>query len=228
MSVFAPDAFPEWLRVSLFWLGVALALFGVAATVWHFRRKIGLGKATGESTLPRPNFAPEVSSEFDYPYPKAVLKLRIQNQRGTRRGDDKGVPFAMSLAAQLQNDHNADLKNCSVVLREISGLERGNELTGLRFSLPKDGIVRKAPTLVSQFTMVRRNMSDTVTPEPFLLTVGGKTYPLSENSTYNLRLELISGSPHSTICHVQIDTGTDLDAEARIVSQEVAERTGGK
>ena len=162
---------------------------------------------------------------FGYPYAKAVLKLRIQNPKGTRRGNAKGVPFAMSLAAQLQNDHGGDLKNCSVVLREITGLEGGSELTGAKFKIPKNGIVRKSPNIVSQFTMVRRDMSDRVTPEPFLLLVGDRTIPLSENSTYTLRLELMSESPHSTMCQVQINTGEGLDAEAIVIDHQVSART---
>ena len=37
MSAFAPDAFPEWSRVLLFWAGVVLALVGIVAAAWHFR-----------------------------------------------------------------------------------------------------------------------------------------------------------------------------------------------
>lgn len=37
VSIFAPDAFPQWLRVILFWVGVALLALGLAAAIWHFR-----------------------------------------------------------------------------------------------------------------------------------------------------------------------------------------------
>lgn len=37
VGIFAPDAVPEWLRIALFWTGVALLAIGVAAAVWHYR-----------------------------------------------------------------------------------------------------------------------------------------------------------------------------------------------
>lgn len=39
MSVFAPDAVPDWIRVSLFWCGVGLLIVGVFAATWHHRPK---------------------------------------------------------------------------------------------------------------------------------------------------------------------------------------------
>lgn len=39
MGIFAPDAFPEWIRTSLFWVGVALAFVGISAGAVHFRPK---------------------------------------------------------------------------------------------------------------------------------------------------------------------------------------------
>lgn len=37
MGIFSPDAVPQWLRITLFWAGVGLALVGLMAATWHFR-----------------------------------------------------------------------------------------------------------------------------------------------------------------------------------------------
>jgi hypothetical protein len=42
MGVFAPDAFPEWVRVSLFWIGAIFAVWGALAAIWHYRPKAWL------------------------------------------------------------------------------------------------------------------------------------------------------------------------------------------
>lgn len=190
---------------------------------WRFGRSAPQTKSQSQpkmATPNRPNFEQEKQSQFDYPYPKAVLKLKLANPRGTRRGKPDGTPFAMSIAAQLQNDHTGDLENCSVVLQKFDGLQGGEDLSGLEFKLAKEGKVWKTSSITTQFPIIRRNMEDEVTPEPFLLLVGGREIPLEENSTYSLLLELRSEYRYSTLAKVQIDTGVGLDAEARFIGDQ--------
>ncbi len=238
MSAFAPDAFPDWVRVALFWLGVAMAAVGVCAALWHYRPRhfladhvlwrFGKSKPTASTSasrkvevLPRSRFDESKQSQFSYPYPKAVLKLRIQNPRGTRRGKEDGTPVAMALSAQLQNDHRSVLLNCSAILAGIEGYSGKDELLGKAFKLPKGGHVSHMTTNVCQFTMVKRDMSDEVSPEPFLLCLEGEMIPLEEDSTYVLAIELRSEYKFPTLAKVQIDTEKGLNAEARLLGHEV-------
>lgn len=44
VSMFAPDAFPEWARVALFWMGVILLAIGILAAGWHYRPRNWLSR----------------------------------------------------------------------------------------------------------------------------------------------------------------------------------------
>ncbi len=44
ISVFAPDALPQPIRIVLFWLGIALLVVGIGAASWHFRVRVWVAR----------------------------------------------------------------------------------------------------------------------------------------------------------------------------------------
>ena len=174
------------------------------------------------STEPRPTFEVSPTDEFPYAYPKAVLKAAIENPRGTReRPAGAEDATRMTIVMRLVNDHGKTLKDVSVIL---TGLQiDGNWLEmDEQMKIGNNNAVSHSPTVATRFALIRRDISDPVTPQPFLMRFEGRDYPLQDNATYVLRLELRCRYPLPTIVLVQIDTGERLDAEARILSMEIA------
>lgn len=171
---------------------------------------------------PRPSFHVAASDEFPYPYPKAVLKAEIRSPRGTlEKHSGAEAPHKMIVKMVLINDHTAPLKDCSVFLKgyfhegkwfDVSEPMRGEE----KFT------VHKSSTLLTAQAIISRDISDRITPQPFLLRLSKRSIPLLDNATYTLKIELRSRYPLATLLTVQIDTGTGLDAEAKITRIELA------
>lgn len=242
MGIFAPDAFPEWIRVGLFWLGVALAVLGICLAGWHYRPKkflqehvfwrfalrSGDGRATKErpvakrQSVPTPTYELNgdndlPTSEFDYAYPKAVLKATIEKPTGTREARAGAEAHKMHLVMQLVNDHKRPLTPCAAVLHGMTinneWVEVKEQMRASQATIPTGG--RK------HFPFLKRDLSDPVTPEPFLLLLHEREIALQENSDYTLLLELVCAYPIPTVVTVHLATGEGLNAQAEIVNMEL-------
>ncbi|VAW00236.1 hypothetical protein MNBD_ALPHA04-2225, partial [hydrothermal vent metagenome] len=85
------------------------------------------------------------------------------------------------------------------------------------------------PHTAHNFYLVFRDISDAVTPEPFLMNFESGRKALADNSEYLLNLELRSAYPIPTIASLLIKTGAGLDVECTIVKQELQpENSDGK
>jgi hypothetical protein len=71
--------------------------------------------------------------------------------------------------------------------------------------------------------LISRNISDKVTPEPFLLRLASEQIPLRENTTYTLQIELRSEYPIPTVVTVSIKTESGLVATARVTEMRLAD-----
>ena len=160
--------------------------------------------------------------EFGYSYKKAVLQASIKDPRGTREAREVNKPYKTTITMILKNEHRKALTECSVVLVELecNGIRSP---VGKRMRVAGEGEFTVQPNSPKHFALLVRDMSDAVTPAPFLLRLNNGELPLEESSTYILVLELRSRYPIPTRVTVRIDTGTNLDVEAEIVDQRLPE-----
>jgi hypothetical protein len=160
--------------------------------------------------------------DFGYSYRKAVLQAVVKMQRGTleRRGDR---PHLLTIVLGVENKHNKLLTDCSAVVTAITG--PNGKIVDVNKPLAAGENFAVDTRQPKQMALLMRDISDKVTPAPFLLRTAGPGIPLKENSRYLVALELRSRYPHPTNVIVQIDTETGLNATCAIIHQDV-DRTG--
>lgn len=162
---------------------------------------------------------------FDYPYPKAVLKVDIAEKHGVQeKHSGKAASHKMTMRIRVRNDHSVALRDCSVHVlgyrtnghwTEIDERLRGGD-DGM-FRVPEGPIVRRTITFLS------RDISDPITPQPFLFVLRDRLLPLSEGTKYEFEIELRSHYPSPTLATLVLETKTGLDAEARIEGIRLAD-----
>ena len=168
---------------------------------------------------PRPSF--EMPPEFDYPYPKAVLRAEVMEPKGQRTARD-GFVYQMGVRMSLKNAHSKLLHDCSIFVRDMARDGKVTEIgEALRFG--KETTFDVYPRQDKNFGIVTRDISDPITPAPFLIKLASRDLPLAENSQYVLTLELRSRYPFPTLAFVQIDTAEGLDVHVRILDQKLSE-----
>ncbi|HEX8527193.1 hypothetical protein [Allosphingosinicella sp.] len=179
----------------------------------------------GKRSTPRPSFEPD--PEFNYPYPKAVLQAEIPNPRGTRSAREDKV-WHVGVSLKLNNMHTKPLEDCSVFLVRL--VRDGEEIPvneALRISKGQATFTAQKH-VNNQFHLLSRNISDAITPEPFLLKLETRDLPLAENAQYVAELELRSRYPRPTLLTLQIDTGTETDVQVTILEQKIGEEAHGE
>lgn len=150
--------------------------------------------------------------DLGYAYPKAVLKLEITKPNGTQSAQARKEPHAMSIPIAITTDFpGQNLKECSVWMISLASAGSWR-----RVDKPlKAGTAGKFTVSKSQpyrFTALTRDISDSVTPGPFLLHLTTEKLPLKDNSTYTLELELRSRYKWPTLATVELTTGIGLEA----------------
>ena len=259
VSIFAPDAFPDWLRIALFWCGVCLLATGMLATGWHYRPKRWLSRNLWWrfAKVPphiRPADTPEARlSSFDnsgngvdqvgetsssraeaqspienlgYAYPKAVLKAEIDKPTGTRSAHSGQEPHAMSIMMAIRNDHHKLLRDCSIIL---IGLTESGQFTQINEPLHagnggKFTVAAKQPY---KFTFLSRDISDRITPHPFVLKLVDRELPLEEETVYVASMDLHSIYKWPTQVTARIETGKGLEAKVEIIDMRLPDAANG-
>lgn len=208
----------DWLRRNVYWrLGAS------PPVLKNYDRSVAsIAQAAHSPVYQKPDFEDSlVSVEFPYAYPKAVLKAEISRPQGTKHADAGGEPHSLLLIMTVTADHTTVINPCSVVLH---GFSDGDDW----FLVDEDMRVSNAaisPKTPRHFPIVRRDISDPVTPEPFLLLLKDREVALMENTNYTLVIELVCAYPIPTVVTVSLKTGSNLDAEAKITSIALAETT---
>jgi hypothetical protein len=171
----------------------------------------------------------DVKDEFPYPYPKAVLQFaikRAKGQKGMAAGADE--PHEVKVMTSVVCKHSKPLIGCSAY---VSHWIKDGKKEAINQFLSWGGKSKfdTHPHTAHNFYLVFRDISDQVTPEPFLMNFESGRKALADNSEYLLNLELRSAYPIPTIVSLLIKTGTGLDVECTIVKQELQpENSDGK
>jgi hypothetical protein len=165
---------------------------------------------------------PQPSDGFDYSYPKAVMQARIQKEVGTleQRGDE---PELLSIVMTVDNKHTTSLFDCSVVVTGLTCPD--GEVVSLNVPFVNAENFNLHPRQPRNLPIVTRDISDKVTPSPFLLRTQGSGVPLKENSRYFAHVELRCRYPYPTQLVIQIETQTALSARCAIIRQAIAQES---
>lgn len=169
---------------------------------------------------PGPAFAP--SLEFNYAYPKAVLRAELDRADGEKSARS-GKVFHVGVRMNLISAHDKQLDDCSVVLAVIehAGIET-TVMEPMKFGNETSFTVY--PHQTKAVSLLARDVSDPITPAPFLVKLASRELPLAENSRYVLTLELRSGYRFPTLVYVQIDTAGGTNLHVQIVKQVLSEK----
>ena len=165
--------------------------------------------------MPPPNW--DEDDGFNYPYPKAVLQAKMGKEHGTAEARAGEEAHRLTIVMAVENKHTKPLRDCSAIVTSLT-LPNGKTVD---IGLPLTGgdkfdIDTRRP---KHLPLLMRDISDKVTPEPFLLRTAGPGTRLKEGAHYLAHLELRSAYPHPTKIVVQINTGRKLAARAAIISQ---------
>jgi hypothetical protein len=176
--------------------------------------------------LPRPDFAgaPEC---YPYAFPKALVTLEVLDAKGQREqaaGADK--PEATKARIRIVSKHNKPLMGCYAIVRTIRQGGRAEQLD-LSLRINKGQPFRLEAGSPALGYLVRRDISDKVTPEPFLLLLNEREYVLADNSQYLLEIELGTAFPYPVLSTLQIDTGKGLDLRLAVVSEQLMDSGAG-
>lgn len=209
---------PGWISRNVWWRFRAHPPVGADFTLIIPPTQIEPEDATKIAPAPRPTFvAPTESDDLGYAYPKAVLKAEVPKPRGTISATG-GRHVSVSVLMCITNDHSKPLADCSVWLAEIS--ENGVKTAiGKSVRVGGGNTFTVQPHTATNFHIVSRDMTDEITPAPFMLKLVKRELLLKESSQYVARLELRSRYRHPTIVHLQIDTGVGLDVEVKLLKQ---------
>ncbi|GGC24404.1 hypothetical protein GCM10011371_10060 [Novosphingobium marinum] len=160
--------------------------------------------------------------DLGYEYPKAILKPEIPKARGDK-GAISGQPaHEMSIILKVCTDHHDAVHDCSVFL-DWMAINGRVQSVGEVMRAGKNGSFITLPQKGYRFTFLSRNISDNVTPEPFLLRLQNRRMPLAEHTTYLLGLELRSKYIWPTLATIELHTGKGLDAEAKVIEVKLPE-----
>jgi hypothetical protein len=179
-------------------------------------------RATG-SVPPASPPSSEPLQEFDYPYRKAVLQAEVRVPVGTQEARAGHEPHKATWVMTLVNKHSKPLHDCSVILFALG--REGEPLTEIEEPLRIGSeatftVDSKSP---KNFPLLSRDISDTVTPAPFIMRTVSRQIPLADNTLYYAGLALHSRYPHPTIVFIMISTRTGLAARIELVRQWVEE-----
>lgn len=175
------------------------------------------------SPIAKPTPLPPVEKkpEFSYPYPKAVLQIAVKGEKGTRTAAAGRPPEKARWVFDIEKHHDADLRGCAAFVV-------GWTIEGHQIEINQNLKVGKAHTFdvllkgcPRQAVLMARDISDQVSRPPFVMHLESGDVALSENTTYIVEIELRCAYPHPTVAHIQIDTGTGLDATIRLIDQAV-------
>lgn len=158
------------------------------------------------------------TSEFDYPSLVAVLRAEIDGKTGSKEALAGKPPHKVSVLMRIANVHDKPMNDCLVQLKSIK--EGSFETTAHQlFKVGKKAKFQTNPSQTNNFYFLKRDMSDPITPRPFVLVLEDQEKPLNENTNYLLKLKLISPYPIATIVEVEVETGEGVEVSCVIRSQ---------
>lgn len=158
------------------------------------------------------------TSEFVFPTLVAILRAEIDRENGLKSAQAGKPPHSVSVLMRIANIHTKPMDNCMVQLFSIkkSGLESAQHQL---FKFSGKTKFKTNPNQTNNFYFVKRDMTDPITPKPFVILLADREMPLHENSQYLLKLKLISPYPIPTIVEVEVRTGDGVEISCVIKRQ---------
>jgi hypothetical protein len=161
------------------------------------------------------------TDDLGYRWPKAVLKAEIPKGSVTKEAQAANQPpHKVTALMGIKNDHTSDLRDCSALLVGLSYNGNWKSVNKVLRAGTK-GIFNVASRAPYRFTFLSRNISDTVTPEPFHLNLEGDKCVLDESTTYLAVLSLRSPYKWPTLVTLQIKTGLGVDVSVKVLDQRL-------
>ena len=159
------------------------------------------------------------TSEFDYPSLVAILRAEIDKEHGLIQAEAGRPPHTVSVLMRISNRHGKPMNDCMVQLFSISE-QRGLTTSAHQlFTWGGKTQFQTNPNQTHNFYFVKRDMTDPITPKPFVLLLADSEKPLHENTNYLLTLKLISPYPIATIVEIEVKTGEGVDISCVIKRQ---------
>jgi hypothetical protein len=163
------------------------------------------------------------TDQFDYPTLKCILRSEIPHPTGQRSAYAGKPPHETEILMTVSSIHTGTIFGCSVILLSIAS--DGIAETVMRpFTWGSNTTFDTYLHMSHSFRLLRRNLSDPINPDPFVIQIEGMLRPLRENTEYLLVLELRAPPyPYPTIVELSVHTGFGLDVECRIIGQHLPE-----
>lgn len=182
-------------------------------------------EATSE-TIPQPSRRAEsAAAKLADPYREAVLQL--EKAQVTKLAG-AGGPGITAVECTLFLEGKAALQECQVWLDQVRSGDTADTLDALiRIGRrEKDGTCKTTfpihrASAAARVMFLKRDLTDVVSNPPFLIFTDQGNYPLEDNTTYYVDMELRSEAKYPTKVTLRIVTGTKDELAVSIESQRV-------